>query len=235
MSTAPDSPEKIAEKVDSGEFFRESLKAYHLTYHDPMTERYFFIGLTAVAVLIFVLSISAIIAIHPLSKDVPFIYTSGDIVEEYPKIKPLGEREESPNMLLKRFLTSNYLSLREEYSVDTVDRNALGVQSQSTKEVFEQYEKQLDPRNPKSPITQFQRNAVRKVSPVSHQLSSAAEGAQRMVINYTEQVVSGADISTRNMRAIITFRFTDITVDQDTGEATPFTFLVTGFETEAAN
>lgn len=235
MSDTSDSSHKVAEKIDSGEFFRESMRAYDISYHDDMTDRYFFIGITCIAVLIFLLSVSAIIAMHPLSKEVPFIYTSNDIVEDYPKIKPLGERDEDPNYLLQRFLVTNYVQLWEEYSVDTVERNEQGIASQSTEDVLAKYRNSVDPRNPQSPIKQFQRNAVRKVDPVSYELLPAADGAERMVVNYKEQVIAGKDVSSRLKRAIITFRFDHIRVNQETGEATPFKFLVTGYETEVVN
>lgn len=234
MSNPSESQEKMADRIESGEFFRESLNAYDISYHDPMTERYFFIGLTIVSLLIFILSITAILMIHPLSKEVPFIYTSEDIVNEYPKMQPLGERDETPNYVLKRFLTTNYLRLREEYSVGTVDRNIQGVRSQSAADVFASYEASLNPRNPDSPIALFQRNAIRRVEPVSYQLTTQGE-AERMVIQYKERVIAGTDVSTRNKRAIITFRFEHIEVDQQTGEASKLGFQVLSYETETLN
>lgn len=234
MSNPSEIQEKITEKIESGEFFRESMKEYDLAYHDPMTERYFYIGLTAISLLIMFLAISAIIAIHPLSKEVPFIFNSADIVNDYPKMQPLGEREEDPNFVLKRFLTTNYLRLREEYSVGTVDRNMQGVKSQSTEEVFQQFEQSLDPRNPNSPIALFQRNAVRRVEPISYQVMNEGEN-ERMIITYKEQVIAGADISAQTKRAIITFRFKNIQVDQNTGEASELGFQVIGYQTEAVN
>lgn len=235
MSNQPASNQEITDKIRSGEFFRESQKAYHLSYHDPMTERYFFMGITAVAVLIFILSLAAIILIHPLKMNVPFIYTSEDVVEDLPRITPLGTREQDPNVLLKQFLATNYLKLREEYSVDTVDRNKAGVKSQSTDEVNAVYLKQMSPSNPNSPVSQYQRRAVRVVTPTDFRLGEMADDEQVMTIYYKEQVIAGADIGARNKRAIITFSFDDIEVNQDTGEASKLAFTVVDYQTEDVN
>ena len=235
MSNASESSEEIAEKIRTGEFFRESIQAYHQSYHDPMTDRYFFIGVTAVSLVILILAFAAIVAIYPLSKDVPFIYYSDNLVSDILKMAPLGDREDDANYLLKTFLTTNYLRLREGYSVTTVDRNQLGVQSQSSDQVFSDYQQLLDPRNAESPITKFQRNAVRRVEPLTYLLEVAQGDAERMIINYRERVISGTDVSSRRRRAIITFRFNEIKVDQSTGETSEMNFLVTGYKTEAAN
>ena len=234
MSKAP-SNEEIAEKIQTGEFFRESLQAYHLNYHDPMTDRYFFIGITGLSILVFILAFSAIVAFYPLDQDVPFIYYTDDLVSDFPKMTPLGDRDQDANYLLKTFLTTNYLRLREGYSVTTVDRNQVGVQSQSSDEVFLEYQQLLDPRNAESPISKFQRNAVRRVEPLTYSLATAGGGAERMIISYRERVIAGTDVSSQRRRAIITFRFNEIEVDQSTGEASEMSFLVTGYKTEVAN
>ena len=93
----------------------------------------------------------------------------------------------------------------------------------------------LDPRNAESPISKFQRNAVRRVEPLTYSLATAGGGAERMIISYRERVIAGTDVSSQRRRAIITFRFNEIEVDQSTGEASEMSFLVTGYKTEVAN
>ena len=223
----------IREKVLSGEFFDESLEAYHITYHDMMSERYFFILIMTLSTLTFFFVLSAMILLYPLKKDVPFIFNSNNVLEDYPKIKPLGARGDDTNALLKNFLVTSYLQLYESYDVNALDRNALGVKGQSTKEVYAQYQAAIDPGNPESPITKFQRQAVRNIIPTGYEFYVLESGDQRAIIHYKEQVVMGADISVRKMRANITFRFDDVQVDQKTGAVTPLHFVVVGYKTEA--
>lgn len=225
--------DNIKEKIQTGDFFRESMDSYHAQYHDIMAERYFFLGVSALSLLMFMMALIGMIMLSPLKTDVPFIYSSTNVENDYPRIKALGSKEEDPNLLLKRFMVINYLKLREEYRVSILERNRAGVEAQSSEDVFQEYVALLDPRNPESPIKKYQRLAVRNIKPISYNLKSNEDGSQVANILYKEEVVtSGADISVRNMRAIITFSFENVKVNQTTGEASPIKFFVTGYQVE---
>ena len=49
----------IAEKVRSGEYFREARHMYDLSVHAPMADRYFYIFITALELIIFFIAFGA--------------------------------------------------------------------------------------------------------------------------------------------------------------------------------
>lgn len=236
MQTAPPNiPEdaaEIAENIRSGEFFREAMQDYHARYNDLISERYFYLGVTALTLLMLLLSLIAMVMLQPLKSRVPVIYSSENVWDDLPSIKKLGNVNTDPNVQLKRFLLANYVKLREEYSIETVERNANGVKSQSTEEVYDAYQQEMDPRNPASPIAQFERQSIRQVTVTGFQQIKSSAGEDTVNVNFTATVTSPGGKKITQMRAIISFRFDNIEVNQKTGETTPLNFIITQYQSE---
>ena len=131
---------EIAEKVRSGEFFRESREMYDFAVHDPMSERYIFLLITGLAGMIFLVALIAVNGLYPLHITTPFIVKSTSLVEDIPHIKKITSyEEETTSSAVLRFIISNYITLREEYNIDTFDRNARGIKLQSAEEVYKDF------------------------------------------------------------------------------------------------
>lgn len=224
--------QEIAENIRSGEFFRESLQDYHARYDDLISERYYYLAVTLISIALFCMSLIGIGMIYPLSTKVPFIYYTADIVEDLPIMKRLGKQDADPNILLKNFLLSNYVRLREQYSIDTVDRNANGIKSQSSDEVYDDYQSIMNPSNPESPIALFQRQAIRRVDITSIQ-PEQGNGDETVYVNFTATIFTSNKAKKVLMRAIISFRFEDIGVDHNTGKTIPHGFIVTKYKSES--
>lgn len=227
----PEDSEEIAKKISSGEFFRESMEAYHKRYVDLISERYFYLGITAASVLIFLCSIVSIMLLYPLNKRVPFIYQTVDAVDDLPIMKPMGERKVDVNQQIKEFLVANYIRFRENYSIDTLDRNANGVKSQSTDALYQQYQTLMDPANPNSPISLYQRQGVRNVAVERVNISNQGK-EYRAEAKVNATLVTPEGTKKETLRVIITFSFDDIAVNQDTGDVSPLRFLVTSYQSE---
>jgi type IV secretory pathway component VirB8 len=227
----PDDAAEIAKNIRSGEFFRESMQDYHTRYHDIISERYFYLGIMSLILVILTLVWVSIAMLHPLKTRVPFIYSTQDIVDDLPSMRKIGQSGVDPNVPLKQFMLANYVKLREEYSIDTLDRSANGIKSQSTDEVFNAYQQTMDPRNADSPIAQFQRQAVRQIQVTGFQQLESGEN-ERVSVNFTAIVTSQSGTKKTPMRAIISFRFDEIEVDQKTGKTTPLGFIVTQYKSE---
>ncbi len=223
---------EIADKIESGEYFREVRFAHHTLYSDIITERYFYWLVMLISSLILLMTLSAIDNFLPLNKPIPFVYKTADITEELPRIQRLGSvgnnTEAAANLALRQFLAWHYVQLREEYNVQLLDRNASGIRAHSSDEVFEQYKQLMNPQNPLSPIALFQRNITRKIE----YISAYALDTGKMVVEYDEVVEGGRERKKARMRANITFRFSEIAVDQKTGVFTPLDFLVTDYQTQ---
>jgi len=222
---------ETAEKVRTGEYFRESRSIYDLMMHDPMAERYVYIVITSIAVLVFLIAFIAMRALYPLEIPVPFAVNSNDLVEDVPRMKSLlAHKGENPSEALLRFLVQNYVTTREGYDVDTFERDVNGVRSQSTKDVMDRYQELIDPNNPDSPLTLYQRHSKRKIEVTSYRHLEDEEGAAE--VEYEATVMSKTDAKKTRWQANISFKYSGIALDDETGKVTPMEFIVTDYRTK---
>jgi type IV secretory pathway component VirB8 len=218
---------EVAEKIRSGEFFREMHAMYDFSIHDPMVERYVYLLISLLAGLIFLVSVVAVNGLYPLKVSIPFIVSSNDIVEDRPHIRSLiTQKGESVSTAVLRFVAQNYVMIREEYDINTFDRDVNGVKSQSSPQTFEEYQRLSDPGNPESPIAQYQRHSKRKVEV----LFTRQTGDNSMEVTFEATVIGKTDIKKSNWQANMTFNYSGIALDQSTGKVKPFTFTVTGYK-----
>jgi type IV secretory pathway component VirB8 len=219
----------LESRIRSGEYFREAHNWYSGLAHDPMTERYFYIFITIIAVIIFFISFISIQMLYPLKSTAPFIVRSMDMMEDLPRIRPLARKGEDPNAAVVRFLLRHYVSLREEYDVKLVDRNDLGVRGHSSPEVYAEYERYIDPKNPESPVTLYQRHAVRDVQVLEIRGLSLRTGEAEVVFRAT---VDNKPDQTSQWIANISFTYKNIALDEVTGKPAPLQFIVTRYRTK---
>jgi type IV secretory pathway component VirB8 len=225
---APVDPVELARQVESGEYYREMSNAYATVYLDPISDRYFYLAFTGMCVLIFLISLAAFSALFPLKQSIPFWYWSDDIFEERPVIRPLlAHPQEDINTAVKRYLTSEYVIRRESYDIKTLELNVRFVKAQSDPVLFDAWQRGLDPSNPESPISQFQRHSTRKI--VVAYASPNQDGTVDVV--YDAVVTSLKEEKKTRMVATIAFQYNNITIDQNTGVKTPLHFLVTDYRT----
>ena len=233
MPSQPDPAEQeyteIAESVKSGEYFRKARAMYDLSVHDLMTERYLYICITALSVLIFIITFGAMQALYPLSTPVPFIFTATDIVDDIPVIHPLGRRGEDPDQALLKFFVQNYVTMREEYDITRFDRDVNGVSSQSAPTVLAEFQHSIDPRNPDSPLTLYQRFSTRRISIMS---SKILEGRDEVEVTYEATVTGKGATQKSRWQANIAFKYSGLALDEKTEKIKPVSFAVTRYSTK---
>lgn len=219
---------EIAEKVRTGEYFREARKMYDLTIHDPMAERYMYVFITAIALLILLVALGAAQGLYPLKSEVPLIFDTHDPVEDIPHIRGLlFSKSDDPSEALLRFFVKHHVEVREEYNIATFDRNVNSVKSESTEEVFREYQAQIDPRNPDSPITVYQRHSKRKIN-----IISARRLSESMEVLFEAVVESRVDVKKTYWRANIAFKYSGVELDEKTGKVKPVIFIVTKYHSK---
>jgi len=227
-SAEPDDYLEIAEKVRTGEYFREARSIYDLGVHDPMAERYMYVFITALALIIFLITLKAMQDLYPLDTSVPIIVSAEDNGDDITHIRPLmHSKAENPGEMLLGFLVSHYVTTREEYDIATFDRDASGVKSQSSDAVQKEYIALIDPVNPESPIALYQRHSKRKISIVSVRI--VPEGAE---VVFEAAVESRTDIKKSRWIANISFQYSGLELDQNTGEPKPLGFVVTAYHSK---
>ncbi len=228
---------EIAEKVRSGEYFRDVRLMVDIDINDPMAERYWYIAVTFMAFLIAAVSVVAWLGFYPLEPRVPFIFSTNDIVEEVPHLQSLAAyHNEDPNVALRRFLVQNYVKMREDYDASTFDRSHNAVESLSTTQVLNEYEAFISPQNPESPIALYQRNAKRQVTITGSELvednskSTDNKLGYRMFVYYDAKVIKGETENPVTKHQVdIAFQYKDIKLDQATGKISPYGFIVTSY------
>jgi type IV secretory pathway component VirB8 len=222
---------KIAEKVRSGEYFREARQMYDLDVHAPMTDRYWYVILTLIAVVTVTVAFTALGSLYPLNTKIPFIYGSKDIVDELPRIKTLrGYGGEEANAALKRFLLTNYTKAREEYNILTFEKNQNTVASQSNPEVTAKFRQDISPTNPKSPVALYQRSIIRTIEILRAEESVEPPG--RMTIIYNATLKGAKDNTTKQYKADIAFVYETIKLDEETNKVEPYRFMVTDYRSQ---
>jgi type IV secretory pathway component VirB8 len=219
---------EISEKVRTGEYFREARKMYDLSIHDPMAERYMYVFITVLAIVILLVALGAAQGLYPLKSEVPLIFDTVDPVEDIPRIQGLlYSKDDDPGEAMLRFIVKHYVEVREGYDIATFDRNVNSVKSQSSEEVFREYQSQIDPRNPDSPIAQYQRHSKRKISIVSSRRLS-----ESMEVLFEAVVESRVDIKKSYWRANIAFKYSGVELDEKTGKVKPVIFVVTKYHSK---
>ena len=219
---------EIAEKVRTGEYFREARAIYDLGVHDPMAERYMYVFITALALVIFIITLKGIQDLYPLNTRIPMIIAADDNGEAVPNIRSLIQsKTDDPQEVVLRFLAQHYVTSWEEYDIATFDRDASGVKSQSAPEVLKTYVDLIDPRNPDSPITLYQRHSKRKVK-VLYMKRSGDE----MEVVFDAEIESKTDVKKSRWRANISFQYGGLEIDQNKGNAKPIKFVVTKYHTK---
>jgi len=229
LATSPEADDylEIAEKVRTGEYFREARGMYDLGVHDPMAERYMYIFITFLALVILIVTLKAMQDFYPLNTEIPIITAAEDNGENVTHIHTLlTNKADNPGEALLRFLITNYITAREEYDITTFDRDAGTVKSQSAEEVTKEYQELIDPRNPESPITLYQRHSKRKITVLATQRSDDS-----MEVIFEAEVDGKNDVKKSHWRANISFQYSGLALDQD-GKFNPMSFVVTKYHSK---
>jgi len=229
---------EIADKIRSGEYFRDARAMYDIDVHSPMSDRYWYLFITLVSLIITVVAIVAWLGFFPLNNRVPFIFATNNILDDYPRVKSLlNYRGENPNTALQRYLAQNYVRLREEYDASLFDRSHNAVLSLSTKEVAKEYERDISPLNPESPITLYQRHTIRAINiigsqPIEDETKKKVNGVKeyRMLVTFEDSLVSGEQENPHGRYQVdIAFMYKDIKLDTITNKIEPYGFIVTSY------
>lgn len=222
---------EIAEKVRTGEYFREARGMYDITVNDPMSERYMYMLITAISMLILLVSIYAAQQLYPLERSVPFIFNTNDIVNDLPRMKSLvAFKGEHAGEAVLRFLVKNYVNMRESYDIENFDRNTNGVKQQSTPDVFSEYQAYINPNNPESPIVLYQRHSRRVITILATQRLSDQDYG--MTVYYDVTVENRNEVKKSRWQADIAFRYSGVELDEEGEKVKPIEFVVTKYRTK---
>lgn len=206
----------IAENIRSGTYFREAHAWYTTKYMSILSERFFFIVLTLIAFITLMFAIMALAGLMPINRQVPFFYVSRDISRELPLMKPLRATQLEPiNNALRRYFVAAYVANRENYTLDKLQPQYRMVQKHSDDNAFAVYRRFIDPSNPRSPITMYQRKSIKNISVVRVTTTpDATPGRYNATVDFTARVRSFGKEEQSNWQAQLLFNYQDLTVEQ---------------------
>lgn len=219
---------EITAGVHSGEYFREARSWYSAIYHTPLAERCYFIVVMLLALATTVIASLSVVNLLPLNPSVPFTIMSKNGLGEVPKIIGLAEPGEAENPALMRYFISNYVMLREGYDVEKLQLNVNTVKSQSAPDLYASYRNFMNPANPKSPITRYERHTRRDIKIADTTVRTLKKPMTATVV-FDAIERSGSTQRKIRYQADITFRYSDLTVDQETYAVSPMGFQVTAY------
>ena len=224
----PEDYVEIADKVRTGEYFFEARKMFDVSVHDPMAERYMYLFITVISLLVFMIALHAAQALYPLQSQVPIMFYANDVTEDIPRIQRLqAYKDENPGEAVLRFLVKHYVEMREEYDIVTFDRNTSGIKSQSTEDVIREFQAYISLRNPEGPINLYQRHSRRIIEVVS-----TKRLPDSMEVIFDATVESKAAVKKSRWRANIAFKYSGIELDEKGEHVKPVNFIVTKYHSK---
>lgn len=216
--------EDIAKALEDGSYFVEARKWYNAVYISPISERVFFIVITLIAAVIFVMAILSFMYLLPIKPRIPFVYRAKDIVGEIPNMIRLKSPTEPTNPALMRYYVSTYVNMRESYSESRFLVNRSFMQYYSDNNVFDEYNRQTHPSNPRSPIRLYGKYITleAKIEKVTFERTQA--GPSRAMVDFSTDEIGPDGRKKAQWTATVAFYYTDLierdVIDPKTGDFT---------------
>lgn len=147
-----------------GRYFEETRKWYAFIYLNPLAERFYFIIIGVLSLLIFVMSIMALSGLMPLSPHVPFYYSTYDAEMKIPSLSGLRDSsEQTVDNALLRFYVEQYVVMREMYDPEKFAQAGRFLQRYSETPEYKEYVRLVDTSNPRSPVRRLGRSFTREI------------------------------------------------------------------------
>jgi len=231
----------ITNEVESGTYFSLARSWYSELFHTPIAQRSYYIVIILLSLVNVYFAITSFLGVFPIDVPVPFITFSNDLVEDIPRIGPISnDLTEDKNVSVMKYFIKSYVIGRESYDLSRFELRYRNIWSQSTKDVFEQYKKQIDASNPYSFYRLYTNQSRRLVEIVSlkyqHTKGKGLSHAQLVIECPVISLSTGKEESTSTWRVELTYNYTDFWVDQSLDSDNPIArfFGLTGSSLRAS-
>ena len=223
----------ISADLESGSYYSDSRKWYSEIFHTPIAQRSYYIIVILLALINSYFGVQSFLGVFPLSHIVPFAIYSNNVWEDIPRIRRISTKSsENKGVAVMKFLLASYVENRESYDLPQFELRYRNIWSQSTKEVFEEFKKQIDASNPYS-FYQLYTNRSRRAIYVESMDFESGKNEYVAHVVYTASVLSlsnNDEIGHSKWRADLTYKYTNFWVDQslDTNNKMAKLFGLTG-------
>lgn len=214
--------------IESGQYFKDALSWYALTCEFPIGERAFLIVVTTLSSLITFAAVLSFFLILPMTEVQTMVLKLSRSFDVVASVKPLVTRpDEDPNHAVLRWSLRNFVEAREGYNIDRQDSFHLRVYHIAEAQVYKDYVDLYS--GPNNPTAIYERHTNREIKVKRVRMIDETNGV--VEFEATEDNKSKDPVKSLWV-ADISFRFTEIEVDQITGEITPMTFKVTSYKSK---
>lgn len=200
----------LAESIRSGKYFEESRGWFQVVCIGPISERTFFLVIALLAALVAFASVSAMMALLPITERPPVYIRAGDRMDDTVKtLVPINASKHDLNAAMTNFFVTHYVKARESYFASTYLSNANFIRQQSDDAVYATYIAQNDVTNPTSPAALLGQIGQRVLT--IHKVDINNDTA---LVKFTATNILVDNENKTRWTARIQFRYTGMKVDE---------------------
>lgn len=213
--------------IESGQYYKDALSWYSLMCEAPIGERAFLLVITAFSAVITFASVLSFFFFLPITDVQSMVIRMDRSFDKVARVRPLVQQpSDDPNRAVLRWSLHNFVEAREAYDIDRQDMLHKRVYAIGEAQVYTDYVTLY--RGNDSPTMRYERHTIRKIEVKEVQI----DGDTAHVKFTATEDSQNRDPVKSVWVADISFRFTEIEVDQITGEITPMTFKVTSYKSK---
>ena len=217
--------EELYQRIKDGTYYQDGRDWYSMVYTSLMSERFFFIVLSTLALITLLLAVLSFSAILPLKPIETFLYENARGATHFAHLRPLrNDSDEDVNQAVRKHLSEQYVIHRESYERSKYGFNVKVVQQNSDDVAFRAYRNHIDRSNPKSPITLYGAASIRSVEVKSVEVIEDENSDNGFIarVNYVALVRSPKGGNVSNWTAEVKFYYKDVAVvDADNSDRDP--------------
>lgn len=236
---------EIAEKIRSGEYFKEAWDWYALKYIYPVTQRTIFLFISIGSLLITILSIYVFISFLPIKMKVPVVAVNQDMSLDYSRIIKLPVPEKtSPDLPVIQYLVQGYVTNWESYTYKNIPRQLTFLNTFSTDGLAKEIDRRYDIRNLNSPVLKYRDHTTRTITITNYSLERAKDFAvenneqkdilvvdvpYRAIVQFTSEERNVLGVTTKQWVAEVNFTMSPIVYEKEKKAFRPLDFKVTAY------
>lgn len=228
-----DITKSIAQDVESGKYFKDSLEWYNHRYLSIYYERFLYLIIAALIFFSIIMIIINYYNLFPLSKNSNYtVYKNYDDIIYERKIISYDDKYTDGQIRLLRKLVENYVKLYEKYDYSEINQQFQNLYSMSDKKIFDKFYNDMNLENPLSPLHFYGRNRKKIIYVTSIELIKNIDDRTAKVT--VTAISQGPDIDPirENKNIIMTFKVPDL---EKLSNSDNYNFLVTNYESVIIN
>ncbi|MGC0371967.1 MAG: hypothetical protein DGJ47_000670 [Rickettsiaceae bacterium] len=216
----------LQELIESGEYFRDAREWYKIKYVHPFSQRSFLIILSIIICIVVCSVALNIYGLFPTHKQVRYVINIEDTTNKSTKIERAEYSHQDAQVSIIHELVTKYVSNRENYDYDDLQRQFTYVKNSSTRIVFRRFFNFMNIDNEDSPILKYKKSISRHI-----EINSVKyKGSNVAIVNFTAiaEDISGAKHEDKLWQANIKFDADKISNRLPSGQR--FNFTITDYD-----